>query len=84
MYNDNLIKVSYRITFQSDLMFLKRRIKKWKIKWDSGILQNGQTGKELLYFHFILSKSSKKFNVDLFNKNTRAFIIQSSGIKKER
>jgi len=81
MQNNNKIKVHFSTTFQSDLMLLKRKIKKWQIRWDNGSLRNSQTGNEILYFHFILSKTSGKFRTEPFNNNTQNFYIQPSGIK---
>lgn len=75
------IRVRYKTTSQSDLMLIKRKITNWNIIWDKGMLRNSQTDMELLYFHFILSKSSRKFIIDTFYKKIHAFHIQSIGIK---
>lgn len=75
------IKVIYKTTFQSDLMFLKRKNRNWSLKWDHGKLINEKTGKEILYFHFILSKNSGKFRIDPFPENVQSFYIQPSEIK---
>lgn len=75
------IKIIYNTTFQSDLMFLKRKIKNWNITWNRGKLVNEQTNEDLLYFHFILSKNSGKFRIDPIHEDTQSFNIQPTGIK---
>jgi len=79
--NNKKLKVIYNTTFQSDLMFLKRKIKNWEIKWNKGVFENGHTNENLLYFHFILSKNSGKFKMDPVHEKINSFYMQPSGIK---
>ena len=74
------INASFKTSFQSDLMFKKQAIRNWKIIWNNGILTNQDTFGNFLYFHFILSKSSKKFSINDFHNSIKSFSITADGI----
>jgi hypothetical protein len=79
-----VINVHFNKTFQSDLMLKKEKIKNWKIEWRNGVLKNLHQNKELLYFHFPLSKTRKSFKIDGYEDNIIAFSISKSGIQNSR
>jgi hypothetical protein len=74
------IRVYYGNTSQSDLMLKKGGIKNWQIEWHEGHLFNEKERKELLYFHFILSKLKKTFYIEKIKSGNDSFIIKKSGI----
>ena len=76
------LNVRFKTTFESDLMLKKVGVNNWEIKWENGILINSHTQKELLYFHFLLSKNTKRFLVEKLNPNVNRFIIDKTGIKE--
>ena len=43
--------------------YQRRRIKDWKLAWDSGTLADLGNGTELLYYHFLASRRKKAFLV---------------------
>ncbi len=73
------IKVSFKTSFQSDLMLKKTGINNWEIIWKNGNLMNVKEKKEILYFHFNLSKSKKEFKVAR-DENQLPFSITRHGI----
>ncbi len=81
-YNHNKGKLKLRngLTFSSDLMLLKENVKNWKIEWNEGKLYNRINGKELMYFHFILSKSKKSFKIGEVVQGKSKFWISKKGI----
>jgi len=74
------LKVWYNISYNCDLMLHEQKISNWQIGWNNGKLKNLTTGKELMYFHFSLSKNSQKFKIPAFSPSIRSFKISKTGI----
>jgi len=74
------IRLYFGNTSQSDLAFKKKGIKKWQVEWKDGHLFNQNDNKELLYYHFQLSKLNRSFMVEKFKPGDHSFIITKSGI----
>jgi hypothetical protein len=74
------IKVYCKKTFQSDLMLKKTGAKKWIIEWKNGSLINLTENKELLYYHFSLSKLKKSFSMEPYKSIVNTFIISETCI----
>lgn len=81
MKDKKLLKAFFKTTFQSDLMLRKYGISNWNFMWEDGKLINSNTKKEVLYFHFIISKNSKQFRIREYNREPLAFTINKYGIK---
>jgi len=62
-------------------MYRKAGIKNWKVNWKEGTLRNTITGKELLYFHFMLSKEKNQFIIETINEENNHFEISPTGIR---
>jgi hypothetical protein len=75
------LKVWQQLTFNDDLMFRKAGIKKWNIEWNNGTLINHYSGKELMYFHFPLSRNKQTFNIHPFSTSLSSFKITQTGIE---
>lgn len=60
---NNKIKVGICQAYLCDFNYLKKRQKNWKFEWANGKLTETGTHVELIYFHFQLSKESKKFHI---------------------
>lgn len=73
------IKLFQSKTFESDLMNLKLKKENWKITWKNGLLKN-DLDKNLLYFHFMLSKDDESFQVSRYIQGIKEFSITPSGI----
>ncbi len=80
MMDKKLLKAFFKTTFQSDLMLRKYGISNWDFLWEDGKLINSHTKKEVLYFHFIISKNSKQFRVGAYDPEPLAFTINKYGI----
>ena len=79
--NKGQISVSYSKRFESDLMLTKLGEKDWEAIWSKGSLKN-KDGKDLLYFHCILSKDFESFKVMKYPKGLNEFRITPEGIKR--
>jgi len=77
------IKISYKTRFECDNMYKKQGITNWKIKWEKGNLFSENTGekRDLLYFHFMLSKQNQNFKIHKPGNLTDEFIISPEGIR---
>ncbi|MHA1757075.1 MAG: DUF6625 family protein, partial [Promethearchaeota archaeon] len=74
------IRVYFGNTSQSDLAFKKVGKKNWHIKWYEGHLRNIKETKELMYFHFIISKHKKTFFIEKMEPVFDSFYITKYGI----
>lgn len=75
------IRVSRSRDFESDLMLEKRGERDWETRWNKGKLSNRQ-GKEILYFHFLLSKSSGSFRIKEYKGGLKEFRLHPGGISR--
>jgi hypothetical protein len=75
------LNVWQQLSFEDDLMFRKTGIRVWDIEWNHGTLIDRSNGKEIIYFHFSLSKSNFSFYIDTFNESRSRFHITQTGIK---
>lgn len=73
------IRVSCSKRFESDLMLAKQGERDWEARWSNGSLKNKEA-KDLLYFHFILSKDLESFKVMKYDEGINEFRITSEGI----
>jgi len=75
------LKVHFRTIFLDDLMFQKMRIKNWNFVWDRGQLTEMNSRKEVLYFHFMISKTKDFFSVSNFNPLKSKIVVTRAGIQ---
>lgn len=77
------IRISYKTRFECDTMYKKQGITRWKIQWEKGNLfsENAVIRKDILYFHFMLSKQNRKFRIRKPLNSTDEFIIVPDGIR---
>ena len=77
------LRVRFETSFECDLMYRKKKIKNWKVEWEKGHLTSN-TGishrSAPLYFHFMLSKQSKSFQVKPTDDPPEVFTITKNGI----
>ena len=77
------INVWYNISYSSDLMLRRKKIAAWRIEWKNGRLLNKNTNETLMYFHFFLSKTSRKFILQKFEPDITRFYLSKTGIRCE-
>ncbi len=77
------VRINRKTRFECDNMYKKQGITRWKIIWEKGQLISENLGekRELLYFHFMLSKQNPKFKIRVSGKNTGSFVIFPEGIR---
>jgi hypothetical protein len=73
-------KKSRRYFFLKCSSFLN---KEWKLNWENGKLIDTWDNKEILYFHFQLSKEDDKFLIPKWKKIPNNFFITSKGFIKK-
>ncbi len=77
---ERIINARFSTTYSCDVTFSIKRIKKWKILWDKGKLIDLALNKEIMYFHFQISKEKKYFRVTPLKKHVNKFQVSSDGI----
>jgi len=80
---DNRLKVYFQTIFLDDLMLKKVGRKNWKIVWEKGNLMDAINNKEVVYFHFLISKTLKSFHVRKFTTPIQKVTITRNGITPE-
>ena len=70
------IKIYRKTLYECDVMKAINNKGYWKIKWRNGKLTNEQS-KELLYFHFQLSKYSRRFSINNNINDNNSFTFES-------
>ena len=65
------VRIYMKEMYLSDYEFKLNDIEKWEIKWDDGLLYSGQ--REILYFHFQLSKLNNEL---IFIEKGNNFILK--------
>ncbi len=80
--NGNL-RVYHRTIQFSKSWYQRRKIKTWKLMWDSGILTDMSSGEETMYFHLLASRKKKGFHVPEFHNGLSRFYITKHGISVE-
>jgi hypothetical protein len=60
-HKKNQIRLFQSLLYSDDIMKLREKEKKYKIKWRQGALYDSE--KEIMYFHFQLSKYEKSFRI---------------------
>jgi hypothetical protein len=73
------LKIFRKNMVRSDLWFLKKKIKDWKIIWDSGELTDATNNQEILHFHLIVIKNNKNLIIQIPD-NENKFMITREGI----
>jgi hypothetical protein len=73
------LKLFRKNMVKSDIWFMKKNIKDWKIYWDSGKLTDTLSIQEILHFHMIVMKNSKNLKIQM-RRNENKFIITREGI----
>ncbi len=64
---------------RSDHFYIKRGVENWSVIWDNGVLIDQITNKEIMYFHFLKSKSNFDFHIDVISNHCK-FKVDENGI----
>ena len=84
IYQANLsgdIKIRFKTVYFDDIMLIKAKMRHWSFLWEKGKLYHIDSG-ELAYFHFQLSKLSKRFKVKPLHHEAKLFYITKKGISQ--
>ena len=61
---------------KSDMYYEKQHIENWRVKWEEGQLFDYMGKKEIMYFHFLLSKNKPGFHITSFKDSSTLKSLQ--------
>jgi hypothetical protein len=81
--HNKILNASFRQLLYSERFYRRIGQKNWQIKWESGILTDMVSGKEIFAFHFPDLKRNSIYKIDKYDPVKKNFIISESGIKND-
>jgi len=73
------LKVLHLDCVKSDYFYMKQNQNDWNVKWNEGELYDQKSKKNIMYFHFFMSKRTASFTILPF-RDQSSFTISETGI----